>query len=176
MIDAELSAAATRVVTALTLAGRTVATAESLTGGLVCAALTTVPGASKVVRGGVVVYATDLKATLGGVPATVLDSHGPVAAATASALAIGVRARLAADFGVATTGVAGPDGQDGHPPGTVFVALAGPDEVRVHAFSDDGGDARLDGDRDAIRAATVRAALELLHSGVEHLGGGESLR
>lgn len=176
MIDAELSAAATRAVAALTFAGRTVATAESLTGGLLCAALTTVPGASKVVRGGVIVYATDLKATLAGVPAAVLDEHGPVAAATASALASGVRTRLAADFGVATTGVAGPESQDGHPPGTVFVAVAGPDEVRVRAFSDDGDDVLLDGDREAIRTATVRAALELLTSGVEHLGGGESLR
>ncbi|MGH8829208.1 MAG: CinA family protein, partial [Jiangellaceae bacterium] len=97
----------------------TVATAESLTGGLVCAALTSVPGASAVVRGGVVVYGTDLKVSLAGVDETALRQYGPVAAETALAMAAGVRERLHADVGVATTGVAGPDRQDDLPPGTV---------------------------------------------------------
>lgn len=150
---------AVEVVRALVSAGTTVATAESLTGGLVCAALTSVPGASAVVRGGVVVYATDLKETLAGVPAELLEREGPVSAAVASALADGVRRRLGADLGVATTGVAGPDSQDGHPPGTVHVALASAVGLTVRSFT--GAD-RLPGDRHEVRTATVCAVLELL--------------
>lgn len=137
----------------------TVAAAESLTGGLLCAVLTSVPGASAVVRGGVVVYGTDLKVSLAGVDETALRRHGPVAAETALAMAAGVRDRLHADVGVATTGVAGPDRQDDLPPGTVHVAVAGPDGARCVSFV---GSSRLAGDRAEIRAATVDAALELL--------------
>src|SRR5512145_2743384 len=121
------------IIAALVRAGATVATAESLTGGLVSAALTSVPGASAAVRGGVVAYATDLKHELAGVPADTLRRDGPVAARTASAMATGVRRKCAATYGVATTGVAGPDAQDGHPPGTVHVAVAGPDGVRIES-------------------------------------------
>lgn len=134
----------------------TVATAESLTGGLVAAALTAVPGASAVVRGGVIAYATDLKATLAGVPADLLERDGPVAASTAHEMAAGVRLRCASTYGVATTGVAGPDHQDGYPPGTLHVAVAGPGGVRVESFTG------LAGDRAAVRRAAVRHAVELL--------------
>lgn len=165
MTDAEA------VVRRLVASGTTVATAESLTGGLVCAALTAVPGASAVVRGGVVVYATDLKSTLGGVAAELLDRSGPVSAEVAGALADGVRQRLGADVGLATTGVAGPDPQDDQPPGTVHVAVASAAGVEVRSYD---GAARLVGDRDQIRMATVRAALDLLStaSAAEPVGSG----
>ena len=100
------------------------ATAESLTGGLVCAALTDVPGASAVVRGAVVAYATELKAQVLGVDPDLLATGGAVQAEVARQMATGVCRVLGADVGVATTGVAGPDPQDGHPVGTVFVAVA----------------------------------------------------
>jgi nicotinamide-nucleotide amidase len=134
--------------------GETLATAESLTGGMVGAALTDVPGVSAVYRGGVVVYATDLKATLAGVPADLLAAAGPVHPDTAAALARGVRERLGATYGLATTGVAGPDPQAGIHAGTVFVAAAGPASVRVQKLS-------LTGDRAAVRRATVDAVLRL---------------
>ncbi|PSL01093.1 nicotinamide-nucleotide amidase [Haloactinopolyspora alba] len=150
---------ATAAVRSLSVAGRTVAAAESLTGGLVCAALTSVPGASAVVRGGVVVYATDLKTALAGVEPAVLDREGPVSAEVARAMADGVRHRLGADVGVATTGVAGPEPQDGHRPGTVHVALASPEGVVLRSCADAD---RLTGDRDAVRRRTVEIAIGLL--------------
>src|SRR4051812_4003327 len=108
------------VVHELARTGLTVATAESLTGGLVCAALTDVPGASAVVRGGVVSYATDLKASVLGVDEHVLAAGGAVQARVAREMALGVAQLCGADLGVGTTGVAGPDPQDGQPVGTVF--------------------------------------------------------
>ncbi|WP_240759492.1 CinA family protein [Phytoactinopolyspora endophytica] len=154
--DDQLAVAAIR---ALQTGGLTVATAESLTGGLVCAALTSVPGSSSVVLGGVVVYATFAKEWLAGVDPGILDAHGPVAVETAAAMARGVRARLGADVGVATTGVAGPEPQDGHPPGTLYVALSSPERAVVRSFLD--GD-RVPGDRSAVRHAAVATALRLL--------------
>ncbi|GAB2585747.1 CinA family protein [Kribbella endophytica] len=132
----------------------TVATAESLTGGLVGATLTDVPGISAVYRGGVIVYATDLKATLAGVPEDLLAAVGPVHADTAHALAAGVRERLGATYGLATTGVAGPDPQAGIEAGTVYVAAAGPRKVEVRKLS-------LSGDRAAVRWGSVEAVLKL---------------
>ncbi|HRA27838.1 nicotinamide-nucleotide amidohydrolase family protein, partial [Ornithinibacter sp.] len=114
-------AGAPAVVAGLRDLGLTVATAESLTGGLVCAALTSVPGASSVVRGGVVAYASEVKATVVGVDAGVLAREGAVSAAVAGELAARVRAVMGCDVGVSTTGVAGPDPADGRPPGTVFI-------------------------------------------------------
>lgn len=148
--------AAAAVIGALERADATVATAESLTGGLVAATLTAVPGASAVVRGGLVVYATDLKASLAGVPLDLLERDGPVAASTASAMADGVRDRCRATYGVATTGVAGPDPQNGHTPGTLHVAVAGPAGITVRSVED------LPGDRAEIRTRTVEIALDLL--------------
>ena len=135
--------------------GQTVACAESLTGGLLGAALSELPGSSATFRGGLVVYATDVKSAVAGVPADLLDVHGAVSPQTAEALASGARERLGADWAVATTGVAGPDEQEGRPVGTVHVAVAGPDGVTVRS-------ARLPGDRDRVRALTVTAALDLL--------------
>jgi nicotinamide-nucleotide amidase len=133
----------------------TVAVAESLTGGALCAALTAPSGASTVVRGGVVVYATDLKATLAGVPQALLAERGAVDPDVALALATGVRERLRASYGLAVTGVAGPDPQDGKPVGIVYVGLAGPAAGRHEAH-------RFPGSRAEIRAATVQAALRAL--------------
>ncbi|MEJ3749377.1 CinA family protein [Actinomycetes bacterium KLBMP 9797] len=145
------------VVRALRDRGQTVAAVESLTGGLLAATLVTVPGVSAVFRGGLVVYATDLKATLAGVPEDLLAARGPVDPDVARALAEGGRERCRADWGVATTGVAGPDPQDGAPVGTVFVAVAGPSGAAVRRLA-------VDGDRQAVREAAVTAALDLLHS------------
>ena len=150
----ELAAVLDRLVELLKVRGETLATAESLTGGMVGAALTDVPGVSAVYRGGVVVYATDLKAKLAGVPEELLDAVGPVHPDTAAALATGVRERLDATYGLATTGVAGPDPQAGVAAGTVYVAAAGPDAVQVRKLE-------LSGDRGAIRRGSVQAALEL---------------
>ena len=139
--------------------GWTLAVAESLTGGLVSATLVDVPGASSVLRGAVVAYSTDLKATLLDVDPALLEQRGAVDPDVARAMAIGVRARLGADVGLATTGVAGPDPQDGHPPGTVHVAVSTPDGTHVRSL-------RLAGDRAAVRAQSADAALAL---GVEIL-------
>ena len=146
---------ATEVIRLLTLSGETVAAAESLTGGLVAAALTDVPGASNAFRGGVVAYATELKAQLLGVDVGILKKHGPVYAPVAAAMAEGVRNRLGATIGVSTTGVAGPGPADGHPAGTVHVAvsLAGDTVVRTMA---------LVGTRDEVRRLTVEQVLGLL--------------
>ena len=135
--------------------GVTIATAESLTGGLVAAALTSVPGSSAVVRGGVVSYATDVKVSLLGVPESVVAAHGVVSAECAQAMAAGVRERLGATDGLAPTGVAGPTEQEGHPVGTVFLGLAGPRGSEVVSLS-------LSGSRDSIRSETVEAVLEFL--------------
>ncbi|GIG21897.1 competence damage-inducible protein A [Cellulomonas chitinilytica] len=145
---------AATVVALLTERHRTVAVAESLTGGLVSATLVGVPGASVVLRGAVVAYATALKAELLGVDRTLLESRGPVDADVARQMAVGVRERLGADVGLATTGVAGPTDQDGHPPGTVHVAVASADGVAVRSLT-------LDGDRSQVRAAAVDAVLAL---------------
>lgn len=158
-----MSDAARAAVEALRAAGWTVATAESLTGGLLGAALTSVPGSSAVYRGGVVAYATELKHTLLGVDAGLLATAGPVNAATAAQMAAGVRDRLGADCGVATTGVAGPGPQDGHPAGEVHVAVAWPAGTATLA-------PRLTGDRDQVRAATVEAVLRLLTRSVDRDG------
>ena len=143
------------VVRALLARGETVATAESLTGGLVAATLVEIPGVSAVFRGGFVVYATDLKHALAGVPEKLLAERGAVDPDVALALAAGARERCAADWGLATTGVAGPDPQDGKPVGLVYVAVAGPGGPAVREL-------RLTGDRSQLRIASVTAVLTLL--------------
>jgi nicotinamide-nucleotide amidase len=135
--------------------GMTVAAAESLTGGLVTAALTTVPGASDVVRGGVVAYAADLKSALLGVDTGLLARVGTVHRDVALAMARGVRERLGASVGVATTGVAGPDPADGQPVGTVHIAVSTSRLARHEALM-------LGGDRAGIRRGTVDHVLKLL--------------
>jgi nicotinamide-nucleotide amidase len=135
----------------------TVATAESLTGGLVCATLTGVPGSSAVVRGGLVVYATQLKATLAGVNPHALEKHGAVHPLIAEELAGGARRTCLATWGIGLTGVAGPDPQDGVEPGTVHIGLAGPTGASLRKLE-------AAGDRHEIRSAAVRAALDLLRT------------
>lgn len=135
--------------------GETVGCAESLTGGLVCATLVAVPGASDVVRGGIVAYASDLKADLLGVDERLLVRHGAVAVWTAEAMARGTVERLRCTYGLATTGVAGPDPSEHLPPGTVFVAVVGPAGVSSRAL-------QLAGDRQEVRERSVAAVLDLL--------------
>lgn len=142
------------VLAALEGRGWSAAVAESLTGGAVCDALVGVPGASRVLRGGVVAYATAVKASVLGVDPQLLAARGAVDPDVALAMARGVRRLLDADVGISTTGVAGPDPQDGAPVGTVFVAVATPSGAQVR-------EVRLDGDRAQIRAGAVRAALAL---------------
>jgi nicotinamide-nucleotide amidase len=146
---------ATEIIGLLTAAGRTVAAAESLTGGLVAAALTDVPGSSSAFRGGVVAYAAELKAQLLGVDAGLLARHGPVYAPVAAAMAEGVRGRLGATVGIATTGVAGPGPQDGHPAGTVHIAVSLDGDTVVRTMG-------LAGTRDEVRRLTVERVLGLL--------------
>lgn len=154
MPHAELTA---RLIRALTERGLTVAAAESLTGGGLTEELTSVPGASAVVLGGAVVYATELKHSLLGVDAGLLATEGPVHPEVARQLASGVRERLAvdgrpADLGIATTGVAGPDAQGGRAVGTVYVGISSAAGTRAVELS-------LSGDRAAIRAQTVARAV-----------------
>jgi PncC family amidohydrolase len=134
-----------------------VATAESLTGGRVVAALTAVPGASDVVRGGVVAYATEVKIGLLRVPVEVVESVGVVSAECAAAMARGARRLTGATYGVATTGVAGPTEQEGKAAGTVYVAVAGPDGERVLGLE-------LPGSREQVVERTVVEALTALVS------------
>ena len=143
------------VVAALATRHETVATCESLTGGLVVAELTSVPGSSAVVRGGLVTYATDLKTSLAAVPPDLIAAYGVVSRPVAEAMAEGARAACGATWGIGLTGVAGPDPVDGLAPGTVCIAVAGPAGARsvLELFA---------GDRSAVRAQTVERALVLL--------------
>lgn len=140
--------------------GLTIAVAESLTGGQLVARLIDTPGASASVLGGVVAYNTRLKATLLGVPASLLSARGAVDPDVARAMAAGVRTALAvggvpADIGIATTGVAGPEPQDGQPVGTVWVGLAIAERVDAYSFS-------FSGSRADIRSQAVEAAIAIL--------------
>jgi nicotinamide-nucleotide amidase len=173
---------AAEVLGLLSAAGQTLAVAESLTGGLVAAALTDVPGSSVAFRGGIVAYATELKAELLGVDAAMLAAHGPVYPAVAAAMAAGVRDRLGATVGAATTGVAGPGPQDGQPAGTVHIAVSMPGSVAHHGVAHHGAahhavahhavahhndetivrSVALNGDRDEVRRLTVERVLGLL--------------
>ncbi|MDG4863038.1 CinA family protein [Streptomyces sp. T-3] len=164
-----VASGADRVLELLVARGETLAVAESLTGGLVAAELTAVPGASRVFRGSVTAYATELKHQVLGVDGTLLAERGAVDTEVALQMARGARAVLEADWGIATTGVAGPDPQDGQPVGTVFVAVAGPG-------ADSGGSGgpadgptggkvaalRLNGSRSEIRRESVRCVFDLL--------------
>lgn len=159
MHDPLVDEQATALVADLTRRGQTVATAESLTAGLLAATMAGVPGASVVLRGGLVTYVEDTKVALAGVARDVLDAVGPVAAPTARALADGARQRCGATWGVGLTGVAGPEPHGGHAVGTVFLGLAGPAVTEVV-------DLALAGSRWDIRIAAVRAAISHLRSAV----------
>lgn len=156
------------VTVILAMQGRSVATAESLTGGQLGSTITAIPGASKIYRGGVIAYASDLKTDLLGVSQSLLAEGGAVQAQVALEMATGAAQRLDAEFGLAVTGVAGPDSQDGHLPGTVFVACIQRDEqgsvidsaveqLQLFPEFSDPQEARAQ-----IREETVAAALELL--------------
>lgn len=156
---------AARLIAELTARGLRVAVAESLTGGLVVAELTSVPGASVVVDGGVVAYDTSVKRSVLGVDAALLEAEGAVHPEVARQMADRVRTVLAVDgrpaeLGIATTGVAGPTDQDGKPPGTVFVGVAFGGEVEAIELA-------LRGSRAEIRAATVHAAIEAALARIE---------
>lgn len=147
----------TELVEALKSRGETVATAESLTGGLVAAVLTTVPGSSAVVRGGLVVYATPLKHELAGVDEDLLAEYGPVHPDVAAQLADGARLTCNATWGIGLTGVAGPDPQNGIEPGVVHIGVSGPTTAEVRTIG-------IEGNRHQVRAGAVNAALNLIRA------------
>jgi len=161
--DASTVSLAEQIVSTMTSRGLRLALAESLTGGALASAVVDVPGASAVLLGSIVAYDTSLKTSLLGVDSELLQRMGAVDAQVASQMARGVRARLAAaagvdvnnTFGLACTGVAGPDPQDGKPVGTVFIAVDAPGGAQVHEL-------HLSGTRAEIRSAVVRHALEFL--------------
>ncbi|UNK69519.1 nicotinamide-nucleotide amidohydrolase family protein [Microbacterium sp. H1-D42] len=153
---------ASDLVAALTARGWTLGVAESLTGGGVAAEIVTVPGASAAFLGAVVAYATPLKHSLLGVDAALLETHGPVHPDVAAQMADGVRSAvevegLAADVGISTTGIAGPDSPDGQPVGTVHIGVITPTARLVHSFTFAGSRAEV---RRQARDAVIRAALD----------------
>jgi nicotinamide-nucleotide amidase len=155
-----VSTAGAAALAALRRRGWKLGVAESLTGGALCADLVAVPGASAVLLGGVVAYATPVKASVLGVDADLLAAHGPVHPQVALEMADGVRRVVGvggepADVGVSTTGIAGPDSPDGQPVGTVHIGVVTPEASRTTAF-------HFVGERDSIRAQAVAAALEEL--------------
>ncbi|MDU5761906.1 MAG: CinA family protein [Schaalia odontolytica] len=147
----------------LTQRGLTIATAESLTGGGLVARLVDVPGASHVVRGGACTYAVDTKASVLGVSESQLAATGPVNEQVARQMARGARELFRADIGVSTTGVAGPGPADGFPAGTVHVACAHP-AGEEHRFLN------LDGERAAVRAGAIDAAIALVRDVLDFAG------
>lgn len=148
--ESELMETARRIISTCAQLGISLASAESLTGGRFVASLVDVPGASAVVRGGLVTYATDLKASLAGVNADHLEETGPIDPVVAAQMAVGTAVQCVADIGISCTGVAGPDPQDDKPVGLVYTAIAfgGKAKVFEHDFT---------GDRDSIRNQTVQA-------------------
>ena len=143
---------ANALIQALTERHLTVATCESLTGGMICAALVDVPGASKVVRGGLITYQTDVKTLLADVAEGLIARYGVVSAEVAKAMAKGTREKLHADIAVSATGMASPGGEADPPAGTVFVGLASERGVRAIPL-------HLTGDRLSIRQQTVEQAI-----------------
>ena len=138
------------------LKGKTLATAESCTGGGIGAALTAVPGASKVFVGGVISYTNDIKHRVLGVDQAVLDKYGAVSAPVAGAMASGVRNLMKCDVAISVTGLAGPGGDDfGNPVGTVCIGYADRHQTLAKQY-------RFYGDRDDIRRQAVETALELI--------------
>ena len=146
---------ANALIQALTERHLTVATCESLTGGMICAALVDVPGASKVVRGGLITYQTDVKTLLAHVEEGLIAQYGVVSAEVAKAMAQGAREKLHADIAISATGMASPGGEADPPAGTVFVGLASARGVRAIPL-------HLTGDRMSIRRATVEQAIQAI--------------
>ena len=151
------------VLSRLQVRGESLAVAESCTGGGIGAILTSIPGSSEVFVGGVIAYSDSVKVSLLGVGAATLTSHGAVSGECALEMADGVRNRLAVDWGLSITGIAGPEGgSPAKPVGTVFVGLSSPARRFVEPF-------RFPGNREEVRAAAARAALDLLARSVEPL-------
>ncbi len=138
------------------LAGKTLATAESCTGGGIGACLTAVPGSSAVYKGGVISYCNEIKNRILGVPGEMLEQHGAVSAPVAEAMADGARRLLNTDVAVSVTGLAGPDGDEyGNPVGTVFIGYVDAEKYLSKHFV-------FSGDREAVRKQAVAAALDLI--------------
>ena len=158
----EAAQLARELVGELAARGTTVACAESLTGGRLVAALTSVPGSSAVVRGAVVAYSSDIKVQLLGVDPEVLAAQGPVCAEVAAQMALGARNGLGATYAVSTTGEAGPESASGQPVGTVLVAVCGPSGTTTRELD------LLRGGREEIQVGAVDGALRLLADVVAH--------
>lgn len=163
--------AAREVIAAATQRGLTVGTCESLTAGLLAASLADVPGASAVLRGGLITYATELKHALAGVDADLLGERGAVDPDVALQMARGAAQVCGADFGISCTGVAGPEPQDGKPVGRVYIGLWETGGVGGAGDADEGRGRveRFDfsGSRAQIRSQVVDACLELLAAAVK---------
>ena len=145
-----------RLIQALKSNGKTVATAESCTGGGIAHALTAVPGSSSVFAGGVVSYTNAVKEKIVHVPAEVLAQYGAVSPETAAAMAKGIRELMMTEYGVSVTGIAGPDSDgSGKPVGLVYIGISSHKDVQSHKFL-------FSGDRASVRAQAVQKALELL--------------
>jgi nicotinamide-nucleotide amidase len=158
-----VDADAARLVAAARAAGSTLAVAESLTAGMVAAAIGTVPGASDVFLGGIVAYDATVKESVLGVDRSLLARCGPVSSEVAIAMAEGAARIVGADTAVATTGVAGPDAHGGRPPGTVYIAVVAPGEVSVEELE-------IAGNRADIRGGATRAALSAAIAVLERRG------
>ncbi|MDN5806425.1 MAG: CinA family protein [Brevibacterium sp.] len=165
MEESELFTQSRHIITTCAQVGLSIAGAESLTGGRFVSTLVDVPGASAVVRGGLITYATDLKSRLAGVDADQLEETGPVDEVVAAQMAAGAARECVADIGVACTGVAGPEAQDGKPVGLVYtaIAFAGKAQVSEHHFA---------GDRGTVRNLTVAAMMSDLDDFVARLAFG----
>ena len=138
------------------LSGRTLATAESCTGGMIGAGLTSVPGSSNIYKGGIISYTNEVKQRLLGVPKGLLDREGAVSAPVAEAMALGACKALCADYAVSVTGLAGPGGDDyGNPVGTVYIGCESPVRVISKEY-------HFQGNREAVRKQAAVSALELL--------------
>ncbi len=140
----------------ISLTGKTLATAESCTGGGVAAALTAIAGSSSVVKGGIISYCNEIKNALLGVDAELLARLGAVSEPVAAAMALGARKALCSDVAVSVTGLAGPGGDDyGNPVGTVYIGYADEQttDVRYFLFS---------GHREAVRKQAIEEALKLI--------------
>jgi PncC family amidohydrolase len=141
----------------------TLVTAESCTGGLIGHLLTNVPGSSQYFLGGLVTYADEMKHSLIAVRAGTLEEHGAVSAEVAKEMAYGVRLNLIGDIGLSVTGIAGPGGAtEGKPVGLTYVGISTPDVHEAYEF-------RWDGDREANKLASARAAIQVLLDHLESL-------
>lgn len=154
---------ASEIVAQLTKKHLTIATAESLTAGMLSSSIADVAGASAVLQGGIVAYNNSIKHRLLGVSADTLAARGAVDSETAQQMATGVRQRFTADIGISTTGVAGPEPSEGKAVGIVFIALATADTTVAKLL-------RFDGNRDQIRTATVAAGLQLVAEWLDQHG------